>query len=165
MEKYSGNFRVMDADGMTHSAIGARYFEDGRPSEVVIFNVSTVGKVTIRNSNAVALLAADFRTAWGLDNFRAIPTGLLCVHTEDYPLNEADNVLAEAERLRKSLFDQARPTTPTEGGDGADTGQPGTRPPSNNAPIAPTTPLEGDEDGDGDVDKRDKKLRRQREGL
>lgn len=137
---FSGNFRVMDADGMTHSAIGARYFEDGRPDEVIIFNLDTVGNVKIYNSNAVVLLPDDWRK-WSLTYLP--PTGLLCVHTEKFGPGEADNVLAAAETLRGKVFgemrDAANAGSEGDGSSGIDEGTPGEAPPSNNAPVVEQT--------------------------
>jgi hypothetical protein len=105
MSNYSGNFRIMDAGGMTQSCIGARYNEDGTPISGVVFGVNTVSKLETYHANQLVLLPSDWQS-WSQSNLP--PTGLLCVHTEDYPLGEADNVLAAADRLRRQVLDEMR---------------------------------------------------------
>jgi hypothetical protein len=111
MSNYSGNFRVMDAGGMTQSCVGQRYEEDGKPISGVVFSVNTVSKLEVYHSNALRLLPPDWQS-WSMQNLP--PTGLLCVHTEDYPLGEADNVLAAAERLRGKVLTEMRGGTTVE---------------------------------------------------
>lgn len=108
---YSGNFRVMDAGGMTQSMTGVRYTEDSKPISGVVQSVNTVSKLEVYHANQLVLLPADWES-WSMQNLP--PTGLLCVHTEDYELGEADNVLAAAERLRKKVLDEMRGGTPVE---------------------------------------------------
>jgi hypothetical protein len=110
-KQYSGNFRVMDAGGMTQSCIGVRYEEDGRPISAVIFGVNTVSKMETYHANQLVLLPADWES-WSMSNLP--PTGLLCVHTEDYGLGEADNILAAAERLRGKVLSEMRGGTTVE---------------------------------------------------
>lgn len=176
---YSGNLRVMGANGITHSAIGARYYEDGSVKDAIVFDLNTVSDLKVYNSNALVKLAIDFREAWTLANAGLIPTGLLYVHTEDYPLGEADNVLAEAERLRGKLLNQMRDAAnsvdTTGDSDGVEPTPTGARPPSNTevgqpsqpvpatAPLVePTSTIEGDTAGDSKLsNKARKQLRKQ----
>jgi hypothetical protein len=105
MSNYSGNFRIMDAGGMTQSMTGVRYEEDGKPIVGVVQSVNTVSKLEIYVTNACVILSPDWES-WSQSNLP--PTGLLCVHTEDYGLGEADNVLADAERLRGKVLSEMR---------------------------------------------------------
>jgi hypothetical protein len=167
-KEYSGNFRIMDAGGMTQSMVGVRYNEDGSPISGVVFGVNAVSELKTYHTNAPVLLPANYKEVWSPQSPPAI--GLLCVHTEDYPLGEADNVLADAERLRRKIIDEVRGGVPVEEVEEAQTGTaPGTNPnATTGANTGTTSPghthtVIGDEDGDGDVDKQDKKLRKQRE--
>jgi hypothetical protein len=109
--RYSGNFRIMDAGGMTQSMEGARYSEDGKPLVGVVSSVNTVSKLEVYVTNSCVLLPPDWEN-WSQSNLP--PTGLLCVPTEDYGLGEADNVLAAAERLRGKVLSEMRGGTTVE---------------------------------------------------
>jgi hypothetical protein len=152
MKEYSGNFRVMAGNEMTHSMIGARYFEDGRPSEGIIFDLNTVSQLKIYNSNQVVLLPKDWQS-WSQQNLP--PTGLLCVHTEDYPLGEADNVLAEAERLRGKVLAEMRGGGSEVVEEVAPDATPSTAPLPTEQPAQSFHPF--DKNKDGVVDKQEMK--------
>jgi hypothetical protein len=137
-EKHSGNFRIMDASGITQSMVGVRYNEDGSPISGVVFGVNTVSDLKIYHANQVVLLPSNYKEVWSPQSPPA--TGLLCVHTEDYPLGEADNVLADAERLRRKIFDEIRGGVPVEEVEQPPQHVPGTRPHTSvTAPVSGTS--------------------------
>jgi hypothetical protein len=147
---HSGNFRIMDASGITQSMLGSHYTEDGAPLVGVVFAVNTVDKLETYVTNQCVLLPSNWQS-WSMQNLP--PTGLLCVHTEDYGLGEADNVLAEAERLRGKVLAEMR------GGGGVTVEVPPDSTP-NTAPLpAPSTvePVET-------VEERRLRLKRERKG-